>query len=74
MTDFILPEDCCVSLIKLNFFLNTLLAGQATYSTGDLQQSSGRSPLRGLRVFLKNFQVDERWCFYDYSYLCKGLK
>ncbi|SFV88684.1 hypothetical protein MNB_SUP05-SYMBIONT-5-577 [hydrothermal vent metagenome] len=25
-------------------------------------------------MFLKSFQIDERWCFDDYSYLCKGLK
>ena len=25
-------------------------------------------------MFLKSFQIDERWCFGDYSYLCKGLK
>jgi len=24
-------------------------------------------------VFLKSFQIDKRWCFDDYSYLCKGL-
>jgi hypothetical protein len=24
-------------------------------------------------VFLKSFQVDERWYFDYYSYLCKGL-
>jgi len=24
-------------------------------------------------VFLKSFQIDERWRFDDYSYLCKGL-
>ncbi|SFV87119.1 hypothetical protein MNB_SUP05-SYMBIONT-4-1123 [hydrothermal vent metagenome] len=29
--------------------------------------------LAGLRVFLKSFQIDERWRFDDYSYLCKGL-
>ncbi|SFV88357.1 UPF0246 protein YaaA [hydrothermal vent metagenome] len=29
--------------------------------------------LAGLRVFLKPFQIDERGCFDDYSYLCKGL-
>ena len=74
MTNFILPDDCCIALIKLEIFTKPVLGGQAIYSTGDLQQSSERSPLRGLRVFLKNFQVDERWCFYDYSYLCKGLK
>ncbi|SMN12136.1 hypothetical protein SPBRAN_347 [uncultured Candidatus Thioglobus sp.] len=28
----------------------------------------------GLRQVLINYQVDERWCFDDYSYLCKGLK
>jgi len=29
--------------------------------------------LAGLRVFLQSFQIDERWRFNDYSYLCKGL-
>ncbi|SFV85930.1 hypothetical protein MNB_SUP05-SYMBIONT-4-479 [hydrothermal vent metagenome] len=24
-------------------------------------------------MFLKSFQIDERWRFDDYSYLCKGL-
>jgi len=29
--------------------------------------------LAGLRVFLKSFQIDKRWRFDDYSFLCKGL-
>jgi len=45
MTDFILPDDCCIALIKLEIFTKLVLGRQATYGTGDLQQSSGRSPL-----------------------------
>ncbi|VVH64400.1 hypothetical protein BSPLISOX_2188 [uncultured Gammaproteobacteria bacterium] len=29
--------------------------------------------LAGLRLGLKNCQVDEKWVYDDYSYLCKGL-
>ena len=64
MTDFILPDDCCIALIKLGTFTKPVLGRQATYSSPLEEQAIYSSPLGGALsskrtkgVFKKTFKL-----------------